>query len=198
MTTDDFIINLNQTLTNPKVLAEAFQVAVLDLVTREQKRIFVDGKNSNDTKIGDYSTKPMLVGAKSFINKGTADKFFKRKDNKWKTIQRGGNNYPLAVLDGGYKELRRLTPRKVDFVNLKYTDDLFFDFAAQRAGGDHNPIKINDFEFQITVGARPKSKIKVDGNEKRFNAPIFQPSKTDQSHFLETLNVELQRRLNAK
>jgi len=71
-----------------------------------KKRVVEKGIASDDTSYKPYSTKPILVGAKSFRTKAAAASIFgspkKRAAADWRTINRGGTNYRLVLLPGGY------------------------------------------------------------------------------------------------
>ena len=53
--------------------------ALNNLYGEFMERIFNDRKDANDSSLGQYSTKPTLIGAKSFRKKGESDRFFKSK-----------------------------------------------------------------------------------------------------------------------
>jgi hypothetical protein len=123
----EVILNIKQ-----KLLSNESQQALIATISQavyasNQKRVFTHGLNIYNSPIGKYSTKPTLVGAKSFANKTSADEFFKKKQ-KWVTIKKKGKNQPLAVLKGGYAELRALQGKSRSVVNLTYTGSLFSNF----------------------------------------------------------------------
>ena len=64
------------------LLADAFEGAILNLKTDINSRIFGEHEDIYGNKLGQYSTKPTLIGAKSFINKGGANTFLRRKRKK--------------------------------------------------------------------------------------------------------------------
>jgi hypothetical protein len=82
--------------------------ALNNLYGEFMERIFNDKKDANESSLGQYSTKPTLIGAKSFRNKGESDRFFKSqtKDenskSNWRTLKNGKKAF---ILNGGYKEL---------------------------------------------------------------------------------------------
>lgn len=147
------------------------------------------GKNVNENSIGKYSTKDSLVGAKSFINKGAAEKFFKQKDLEWRTLggkKSGKKTRRLAIMVGGYEQLRRLQNRPTNVVNLQMTKKLFFDWVVLNNGSDFSTI----FRYggSNTLGTKGdwvigwKSSygaLVAMGNEKRFGGnKIWGISKT--------------------
>ncbi len=87
---------------------------------------------------GTYSTKPTLVGAKSFATKGGANAIFgsreKRRKQEWRTITRGGRKHNLVLLRGGYKAIRQLSGRGTSKVDLNFTGKLSKEFGMQMIG----------------------------------------------------------------
>jgi len=94
------------------------------LLVSNQDRVHLAGKDTKGKSIGQYSTKPTLIGASSFTTKGAARKVLgskkKRRALQWRKVK--GNN--LAVLPGGYKEIRRIEGRETSKVNLDRTGKL--------------------------------------------------------------------------
>lgn len=102
-----------------------------------KRRIHNSGKAVDGSSIGSYSTKDTLVGYKSFLNKGPANAFFKRKDLQWKTLNRAGKKRRLAILQGGYKALRTLQGRETNYVNLQMSGKLKLDLKMVANGNDY-------------------------------------------------------------
>lgn len=128
------------------------------------QRIVNQGQNTALQQIGNYSTRDTLVGAKSFINKGTANKFFSKKRD-WVALS--GPRY-LAKLSGGYRALRNLEQRQSRFVDLFFSGTMMRDFAVEMQGKD------------IVFGFRnPVNGLKMRGNEKRFGGPIISLSQDE-------------------
>lgn len=98
------------------------------LLASNIERIHEKGKAVDNTPIGQYSTKDMLVGKKSFVKKASWDSVYKsnkdKKPSNWRTIKKNGKNYRLVVLPGGYKALRQLQGKKTNVVNLNYSSKL--------------------------------------------------------------------------
>ena len=84
------------------------------------RRVFNDGKDSKSGMIGNYSTKPTLVGRSSFVNKGAWDRVYKAKQYKWVNYK----GRKLKVLPGGYKQIRQLEGKETTTVNLTRTGKL--------------------------------------------------------------------------
>jgi len=110
-------------------------------------RVFTDGLNTKEQIIGKYSTVPMLVGASSFKNITSANKYFSKvkSDNK-ASKKKGGSNtgwvtikkkYRLHELRGGYAQLRKIDwSPNFDTVNLKRTGKMQLELTMAPKGKD--------------------------------------------------------------
>jgi len=156
-----------------ELVSDAFMVATDGLYTNIKNRIFNEHLDANEQKIGTYSTKPMLVGAKSFTNKGKADAFFKavkakkEEPSKWRTVKNGKHAY---ILDGGYKELRQVTGLKeINEVNFQFTGSFQLRGMETAVSGDNYLIRFTDRLAQD----------KGRGYEKKHAKKIFYASKDE-------------------
>jgi hypothetical protein len=136
-----------------------------DALAMIKKRVIEEGKDAKGQGFPGYSTKPMLVGCKSFKKK-SCDKFFGKEKNKelrWATIQRGGNNYRLAYLEEGYKGLREmeLGGGHGDKVDFSYTNAMWGDISIISDTGEHD-------SGTVVIGAkRQEEKDKLTFNTER-------------------------------
>jgi hypothetical protein len=124
-------------------------------LVRIKQRVIEEGKDAKGGGFPPYSTKPMLVGAKSFRKKDS-QKFFGKDKNKlhrWVTL--GGNRFEqfleasaggsgdikrLAVLEGGYRELREISLGRGhgDKVNFSFTNSMWGDIHIVSNSSDHD------------------------------------------------------------
>lgn len=153
-------------------------------------RIFNEGKASDKTPIGQYSTKPMLVGAKSFMNKTKANAFFssekaKNKKNKgdsgWRTIKTEQGFERLKLIEGGYKEFRALNGFQTSEVDLTFRGDLF------------RSVKLDVKRFAIGFNSILQ-KAKADYLEKHFKKVIFEVPNSDVEEMHQEFITELRQR----
>jgi len=159
-------------------------------------RIFNEGKASDKTPIGQYSTKPMLVGAKSFMNKTKANAFFssekaknkKNKENKenkgdsgWRTIKTEQGFERLKLIEGGYKEFRALNGLQTSEVDLTFRGDLF------------RSVKLDVKRFAIGFNSILQ-KAKADYLEKHFKKVIFEVPNSDVEEMHKEFITELRQR----
>lgn len=103
---DVLIADINRILSNGVLVA-----AVNSVMAMQKKRIFEDGKASNDSKIGTYGTKPIS------ISKGRQAK------------QTGKTRFR-----GGYREYKSLTGKEAGFVNLQDTGQMMMDLGTTLVG----------------------------------------------------------------
>lgn len=148
------------------------------------ERIFTNGQASNGSKIGDYSTRPMLVGFKSFINAGPARAFFAEKP-RWVTVQTQRGPRRLAIMQGGYKELRQREGRVTAFVNLRREGRLERSIQPVAAPDGYGWGFINAFDA-----------MKAGTMEKYYQKPIFDFSEAEQQTVTDVINYELARILD--
>lgn len=164
----------------------------LDQLISLKNRVFSRGQDKNESSIGKYSTKPMLVGETSFTRYGSqvagrraVKSVFgskkKRRSRDWVTV----NGNKLIVLKGGYKEFRGLVGRLTGKVDLKLTGDLFRSIVS----GKH--------EKGAAVGSNSDDQFnKARWNEEHFEKTIFEPSGQDEIDSENFIKTEIDKILN--
>ena len=105
-----------------------------------KKRIIERGETAEGNKFDPYSTTPMLTNCSQMTqaacNKKTGSKE-KRKELKWVTLKRGGENIRLFELAGGYKEFRELHGRQTGFVDFAFSGRMWADIQVVSGGDEH-------------------------------------------------------------
>jgi hypothetical protein len=136
-----------------------------------RQRVQETGVNAKGAKFAPYSTKPMLVGCKTFVQKSACNTVFgsreKRKSLEWRTV----NGHHLAILPGGYKQVRELQGRQTAFVDFSVTNAMWNDINTYDDG--HGLVsKQGDHQRGIAIiGAKQEQeKKKLAGNTKRRGA----------------------------
>lgn len=172
----------------PKAVDESMRVAVRVSHNDTVVRIFERGQATSGAQIGQYSTKPTLVGSSSFKTKGAANKIFgstaKRAAQEWRRV--GGHN--LVLLPGGYKEIRRLEGLETGFVNLRWTNNLQSDFRAS--------IQKRKPTQYVTGTNRDDNAEKIGHLEDHFGKEIFAPTEQESDIFVTVQNRELEKRFD--
>jgi len=146
--------------------------ATLSLKADFIERIFNKGLDSNDAKIGTYSTKPAYFSKEQFARQGA-----------FVGQGKGGAN-PKAksmYLKGGYDELRRIQGRSTPDKNESYTGSLSLNVAA-------GIITEGVYGVYLTS---PKESAKRKGIEKQEGKPIFSISPSDRAGFEQAVNAEI-------
>ncbi len=85
------------------------------------QRVFVDGENSNNGKIGDYDTEPYYATKNQFIRTSAFKPQGKDGSTKFKVVKRARKS---MYLKEGYKEFREIQARPTNTVNLDLSGSL--------------------------------------------------------------------------
>jgi hypothetical protein len=157
------------------------------LVASNIERIHEKGKAVDNTPIGQYSTKDILVGKKSFAKKSAWDSLYNsnKKTNNWRTIKKNDKNYKLILLKGGYKKLRELQGKKTNVVNLNYTSKLQSEL---------NLVVVNnkaDIGFTTSYGGTISEAL-----EDKYGKKIWGVSKADKKEIINIIKEEILKKLN--
>jgi hypothetical protein len=142
------------------LIADTFESATFNLLADIKTRVFGEHEDTSGGKLGQYSTKPTLIGAKSFINKGGANTFFeaqkKKEDGKWRTVK--GKH--LFVLDGGYKELRQIQGRQTAEIDLQYSFELAKSGLTTKIGMECIKLSLQIYYHRIKGVVLKKEEVK--------------------------------------
>lgn len=159
-----------------------FKEAVYNDIARKSIRIFEEGKKSDGSLIGQYSTDPMYANPDYQPRKGAIKTSGGGKlQGLTPTIGKTGKSvfastglpHKTTYLPGGYKELRQRQGRKVDHVNIRYTNDLFLDWANVGAvNAAPKPTKVDSSEYVIKL-KRSYNVDKKEGLEDKYGTIFF-------------------------
>lgn len=153
-------------------------------LTMIKKRVQETGVNADGQKYEGYSTKPMFITEKSFVQK---DKFKnlvntkeKRKQLEWRTI----NGHKLPILKGGYKELRELQTRQTNHVDFSVTNNMWNDINLISSNSEHQ-------QGVAVIGAKQElEKKKLAGNTKR-KGDILDLSQSEMDELVKYYNLDV-------
>jgi hypothetical protein len=144
-----------------------------------KQRVVNSGIASDGSSFKPYSSKPILVGAKSFRTQAAAQSVFgskdKRKSLSWRTIDRGGVLYRLALLPGGYKQIRTIEGSQVAHKSFLRSGEMWLSVHVQGTRQE------GQGKFITTVGTQvPLSNKKLEGNETREGKEILGVTKQEE------------------
>lgn len=100
---DKLIVQLNKMIVSDR----AGLAAVNSVLDQQKKRIFQQGKDSSNGKIGSYSTEPISISKKNQARQ-TGKTYFK----------------------GGYRQYKSLIGKGANTVNLRNTDQMMMDLGT--------------------------------------------------------------------
>lgn len=177
--------------------AVPFKISVYNIIAEQARRIFEEGKKSDEGKIGagKYNDKNGLYVDKKLIKGGGKLGTPKGKTGKtkFKTGKKAGQNHKLNYVKS-YKELRTKLGRRTDIVNLQLNYDLFSDWANQKQGNvpkRYDPTKISNFEYQIKL-KRDINVKKVEGLEDKYGT-IFRMTKKEKEIWKKTIDFNFRK-----
>lgn len=162
---------------------DPLEIAVFETARMQANRIFNDGKDSLNTKIGNYNTsKPIYVNPKN------SPKKFPTKGKLGNTKKKNGEPYKTSYFTS-YKQFRSAIGRATDKVNLQLFGQLQNDFVT-------GIKKISNSEYVQTLKQQINFS-KARGQEKHFGKPIFSLTKSEIEYFKKVVNEETIKILNA-
>ena len=132
--------------------SQAVDVAVVQSMGELQanflQRVFVEGLNSNNSELGNYSEKPNYFTKEQFVRKSAFKPKGKNGDTAFKVVTRPRKS---MYLPQGYKELRQVQARPTDKVNLDYSGSLknayrVFKFGSSVVFGQNDTMEHKKIE----------------------------------------------------
>lgn len=151
-------------------------------LTMIKKRVTETGINAEGQKFAPYSTKPTLIGCSTFVQKAVCDSLLgskeKRKQLEWRTV----NSHRLAILNGGYKEIRRLQGRRTDITNFSLTNEMWNDINVVSNYSQHE-------RGEAIIAAKTQiNKDKLEGNTKK-RGDILDLSEKEQAELVRLFDL---------
>jgi hypothetical protein len=89
----------------------AVRIGINSVLAAQKQRIFVQGQDSNQSQIGQYSTSPISISRKNQVRDTGRTRF-----------------------KGGYAEYKAAIGRNPGFVNLQHTSQMFMDYSFHVLG----------------------------------------------------------------
>lgn len=161
MTTDQYIAKIQGKIKELQTNNKPFAIAVNSTMALQSHRIFIEGKNSSGSDLGNYNTtnplyvNPKKASPKAFPVKGKPEANRNIKDRKTGWFE-------------SYASFKRTIGQKTDKVRPHLFGDLESDFRNAPVNSTASkPTKVNTNEY-ITVLRRTKNPKKVEGLEKKY------------------------------
>lgn len=166
-------------LSNDKLITERVTtVAALESLADYKDRIFTEGKATNESRIGDYSTKPFYAGKSQL--KGLPKSKFKPVGKDGKSQFKNGRKKKTTYLSQGYFEFRKRAGRQNRTVDLNLT------------GASSRSIQLGTRGDLVVFGFTDDKRREIlEGNERRFKKAIFTLSSGEQDTFQDAARREL-------
>jgi hypothetical protein len=150
----------------PETERRVSTAAAITMLAKMKQRIFRLGLDSNESKIGDYSTTPYYQNPNNLV--GVPAGNVKPQGKNGLGIFKNGKPKKTRYLSQGYKELRELVGRQTNTVDLNFSGSLQ---VSMQVG-----IRDNTAVFGFT---NLEEADKIEENESRFATTIAEPSQTE-------------------
>ncbi len=152
MTTKEFNRKLDEQLKKIED-AKFLLTCVSEVHSRQVKRIFEKGLTGDGVKIGSYnSTNPL------YVDPDKSPKKFPTTGKTGSDTFKDGRKHKTGYFDS-YKAFRQAIGREINFVNLRLTENLKFDFT--------NSLTLNGRVYQTGVNRKENSD-KVSGIASKY------------------------------
>lgn len=167
-----------------KAQTQAVNEGMFDLEADMKDRIFLEGKDSDGSAIGNYSTKPIYVpvAGTSQVRSSSLKprgKWAKKGQRNQGTFKNGKERKSM-YLPGGYSEYRKVVGRQNKTVDLNLTGSLLKDIRIDPSEGVSKLVFTTDKKAEIAAG-----------NEKRFGKTIFAPTSEEVDKLVEIWQVDV-------
>lgn len=194
MTVDEFNQKFQSKMDQLLNLNKPLEIAVRSTMALVAKRIFLDGKNTSGSNIGEYVNKALYVNPKKI---GALPKFEakgKEGDKKFKNGKDHKTGYFENFLSFKEKVGRS---RNVKTVDLFLTGDLFRDFANSESVEQAMAEKVNSNYYRVSLTHRNYKKIEAYEKGENGKSPVFKLSQKEKESFKKVFEFEFKKILNA-
>lgn len=138
------------------------------LLANTKNRIINEGKATDGSRIGNYSTRPLYASKKSFVKKGA----FKPQGKTGVAKFSNGKARKSMYLPGGYAQFRQIQGREAGFVNAELSGDLMLSYVS---APQQNADIVQGLNTELSVRKRA-------GLERRFK-PFLASTKDEIQDF---------------
>ena len=132
MTLSERLEILSEVVNNDNTARRISQIAAIQVIAEYKQRIFLNGLDSSGSAIGQYSVNPFYINPLS-LTTVAADGVIPEGKNGQKVFK-NGNPHKTKYLTQGYKQLRQLTDRNSETVDLNFSGSLFESIKVTESG----------------------------------------------------------------
>ena len=123
---------LSEVIANENTARRISQAAAFQVIAEYKQRIFFDGLDSSGSAIGQYSVNPFYINPLSLTTVSAGG--IKPEGKNGQTVFKNGNPHKTKYLTQGYAELRNLTGRQAEKVDLNFSGSLFQSIKVTENG----------------------------------------------------------------
>lgn len=123
---------LSEVIANENTARRISQAAAFQVIAEYKQRIFFDGLDSSGSLIGQYSVNPFYINPLSLTTVSAGG--IKPMGKNGQTVFKNGNPHKTKYLTQGYAELRNLTGRQAEKVDLNFSGSLFQSIKVTENG----------------------------------------------------------------
>lgn len=150
---------LSEVIANENTAKRISQAAAFQVIAEYKQRIFFEGLDSSGSLIGQYSVNPFYINPLSLTTVSAGG--IKPEGKNGDTVFKNGNPHKTKYLTKGYAELRQLTGRNSEKVDLNFSGSLFQSIKVVETG----------LVSVLTYTNSDLAEI-MEGNEARFGKDI--------------------------
>lgn len=173
MTGSEYIASIGKRL-NQQAMNKAVLASSLTVVADMAQRIFVSGKASDNSMIGEYDTENEI-----YVPPSATPKKVPLKGKDGKTKFKNGEKHKTSYFES-YSTFKKKVSGKNDKVNLRLFGILQSNFATGVSQeGNASVVKLTEENYDKAVG-----------NERRFKKKIFSLTKAERKKYVRLVKVQ--------
>ena len=140
---------LAQVVNDDNTARRISQAAAIQVIAEYKQRIFFLGLDTSGGSIGQYSVNPFYINPLTLTTVKASG--IKPQGKNGQSVFKNGNPHKTKYLTQGYKELRDLTGRQSNTVDLNFSGSLFQSIKVTESGSISAITYTNDEMANIMV-----------------------------------------------
>ena len=140
---------LAQVVNDDNTARRISQAAAIQVIAEYKQRIFFLGLDTSGGSIGQYSVNPFYINPLSLTTVSAGG--IKPQGKNGQSVFKNGNPHKTKYLTQGYKELRDLTGRQSNTVDLNFSGSLFQSIKVTESGSVSAITYTNDEMANIMI-----------------------------------------------